>query len=910
MELLNKYLSSKRYEPQPIDLANLNNSHTLCISLVGFHKKVLEIGTSTGYVSKILQDHENIVTGIEVDGEAGSIARSYCEQIIIGDVETIDLDSVLKNSLYDVVLCGDILEHLKDPVSLLTKIIKFLKPDGYLVVSLPNFCHGDVLLNLLHGDFRYSPLGLLDETHLRFFGLKNIYHLFAESGYQISDIHTTNIEVGGTELKIDHEKIPGDLLRFIQSLPQSTVYQYVFTAHPAETVTIPLMDEVDIKKIFSESLVETRQPLLHELDIQTKRAESLQQDLDLIRNSIVWQTTMKFHTKVMVKLFPENSRRSHYYNLGRAGGKILLNNGFSAFYVFFVQYMKKGNSRDDYHEWIEKNEPTPHNLDRLKEEIPNFSYHPKISIITPVWNIDEKWLRLSIESVMNQIYENWELCLVDGGSSKKHIRKVMTEYAKKDLRIKIKFLEENQGIAGNSNEALSLATGDYIGFLDHDDELAPFALFEAVKVLNTNQKYLFIYSDEDKMNEKGVRKDPFFKPDWSPDLFYTCNYLCHFSIIRAQKLHDIGGFRMGYDGSQDYDLFLRITESLNQDEIFHIPKILYHWRMLPQSASSSTEAKPFAYIAAGKALISALSRRGIRGDVTDGLVPGTHRVRYPVQNNPKVSIIIPTKDSVEILQRCVQSILDKTVYKNYDIVIVDNQSVEKKTFDYFETLRNNPKFKLLQYNKSFNFSAINNYAVTRIDSPYILFLNNDTEVIADEWLTAMLEYAQQENVGAVGAKLLYPDNTIQHAGIIIGIIGDPAIGGHSHRHIPDGYPGYFGRASLVQNVSAVTAACMLTKKDVFNQVGGFNEDLAIAFNDVDLCLKIREKGFLIVYTPYAKLYHHESLSRGSEDTLEKRKRFKKEVKYVRERWASVYTRGDPYYNPNLTRDKEDFSIKK
>jgi len=564
--------------------------------------------------------------------------------------------------------------------------------------------------------------------------------------------------------------------------------------------------------------------------------------------------------------------------------------------------------RDPYELWILQNEPSVAQLEQMREECAKFSYRPKISIVTPVWNTDERWLRRAIESVLEQIYDNWELCIIDGGSTKESVGRVLKEYAEKDSRIKVKILGENKGISGNSNEALSLATGEFIGLLDHDDELAPFALYEVVKLLNQDKDVSFVYSDEDKIDDKGRRSIPFFKPDWSPDMFLSHNYLCHFAVIRREVVQRVGGFREGYDGSQDYDLFLRVTEVLDEREIAHIPKVLYHWRIIPGSAADTIEAKPYAIVAAKLALTDAMRRREIGASVTDGLFLGSYRVRYDIIGNPKISIIIPTRDKVNVLKACIESILTRTQYQNYEIIIIDNLSREQKTFDYYRELEANPRIRILEYDKPFNFSDMNNFAASHADGEHLVFLNNDVEIRSGEWLSAMLEHSQRGEVGAVGAKLLYPNNTIQHAGIIIGIIGNPPVAGHTHRHLPVLHPGYFGRANHIANVSAVTAACLMVRKTVFEEVGGFDEELAVAFNDIDLCLKIRKQGYLIVYTPYAKLYHHESLSRGYEDTPEKKARFTREVRYIRERWGKVIDSGDPYYNLNLTREKEDFSV--
>jgi len=560
--------------------------------------------------------------------------------------------------------------------------------------------------------------------------------------------------------------------------------------------------------------------------------------------------------------------------------------------------------KDPYEIWILKNEPTKEKLEEYKKESLSFEYRPKISIITPVWNTDEKWLRAAIESVFSQVYDNWELCIADGCSTKLHVRKILEEYAKKDSRIKVKFLDENNGIAGNSNEALSLATGEFIGFLDHDDELAPFALYEVVKLLNQKSELDFIYSDEDKITTEGKRRDPFFKPDWSPDMFLSYNYICHFTTIRKCLVNKVGGFREEYDGSQDYDLFLRVTKKTQK--IAHIPYILYHWREVSESAAYIETAKPYAYESAKKALRDHLESSDHDVKIFDGRYKGSYRVKYKIKEHPNISIIIPTKDKVDVLKRCIESIQTKTRYENYEIIIVNNNSQEERTFEYFEKLKLNLKIKILEYNKPFNFSEINNYAVSKVSNEYVVLLNNDTEVISGEWLEAMLEFCKRRDVGAVGAKLLYPNDTIQHAGIIIALGG---VAGHSHKNFHKDDPGYTWRPHLIQNLSAVTAACMMLRKEVFKELGGFDEELSVAFNDVELCLKIREKGYLIVYTPYAELYHHESLSRGYENTQEKQARFLKEVEYIKKKWGHVIDKGDPYYNPNLTLDREDFSIK-
>lgn len=615
---------------------------------------------------------------------------------------------------------------------------------------------------------------------------------------------------------------------------------------------------------------------------------------------------------IIIPFFPHSNTIRHILNLGLIGGNILFESGLNAFLRSLLSFFHDNFQPERYQRWIKSNEPTNDELGHLPELSRKFPYRPRISIITPVWETEERLLRFAIDSVLSQTYDNWELCLVDGGSTREHVRPVLQEYASSDVRIKVQYLPENRGIALNSNAALSLATGEFVGFLDHDDQLAPFALHEIVNVLNTENNVQFIYSDEDKIDSDGNRKNPFFKPDWSPDLFFSQNYICHFCVIQKALVDSTGGFREGYEGSQDYDLFLRCIEKIPPAAIVHIPKILYHWRTTQESVASSSLVKPYASLSAKRALKDALTRKGFPVEVFDGLYPTTYRVRYAIVDNPRVSIIIPTKDHVEVLQHCIQSILEKTAYDNYEILIIDNQSQEPQTWDYYASLQERSNIRILMYEGPFNFSAINNYGVAHAESFYILFLNNDTKVISGEWLPSMLEHAQRFDVGAVGVKLLYPNNLIQHAGIILGIEGDFAhmgIAGHSHKYISNRLPGYFFRPHVIGNYSAVTAACLMMRKDVFIEVGGFDENLALAYNDVDLCLKIRQKGYHIVYTPYAILNHHESYSRGPEKTPEKKARFFQDTLWVRNRWGTTIDRGDPYYNPNLTLKNEDFSMK-
>ena len=536
--------------------------------------------------------------------------------------------------------------------------------------------------------------------------------------------------------------------------------------------------------------------------------------------------------------------------------------------------------------------------------IENISYAPKISIITRVCNIDKSYLHQCIHSVLNQTYDNWELCIVDEGNTKDNIKAIIEKYARKDCRVKLIFLNGKYNVAKALNEVLLMRNGEFVCFMENNDVLSENALYDIVKILNEKNEADIIYSDEDMITSEGIRKDPFFKPEWSPDMLRSYNYIRHLAIIRKEVAKAVGGLRDGFEGCELYDLFLRVGETT--ENIVHIPKVLYHKRCIEDLEEKDSEEKVQEYENTKRALKEHIQRVGLKGDVADGQLMGTYHIRYSINGFPKVCVIIPTKDKVEDLRICIDSILRRSSYKNYSIVIVDNSSFERDTFEYYNSVKDNPKISILEYDRPFNFSAVNNYAINRVNSEFLVLLNNDTEVISPDWIEEMLSFGQREDVGAVGALLYYSNDTVQHAGIIIGIKG---VAGHSHKYYIRGSGGYFGRLRTVQNVSAVTGACMMTKKSIFEELGGFDENMSHAFNDVDYCLKMREKGYLVIYTPYAELYHRESLSRGYEVTEEQKKRFEKEIQYFKKKWKRVLDAGDPYYNPNLTIDKEDFSVR-
>ncbi|MGB3404540.1 MAG: glycosyltransferase family 2 protein [Microcoleaceae cyanobacterium] len=524
----------------------------------------------------------------------------------------------------------------------------------------------------------------------------------------------------------------------------------------------------------------------------------------------------------------------------------------------------------------------------------------------PVYNTPESFLREAIESVLNQVYPYWELCIADDASTASYIKPILQEYQAKDHRIKVNFRSTNGHISATSNSALELATGEYIALLDHDDILTPDALYEVVSLLNQHPEADMIYSDEDKLDENNQFNSPFFKPDWCPDSFLSRMYTCHLGVYRRELINQIGGFRIGYEGSQDYDLVLRFTEKT--DKIFHIPKILYHWRVHSNSAASGTTAKPYAYQASLKALQDAIDRRGEAGTVqaVEGYL-GHYLVRYKIKDYKKVSIIIPTRDLAEDLDRCLTSIFTQSSYPNYEVILIDNGSVEQQTHQVITkwNQKESKRFKSYILDIPFNYSKLNNYGVRQVTGEYLLFLNNDTEVITSDWIEAMVEQVQRPSIGAVGALLLFPDDTIQHAGVVMGLGG---VAGHSYYKMPSKIPGYFGNLLGMNNVSAVTAACLMCRREVFENIGGFDEELAIAYNDIDFCLKIRKLGYQNIFLPHVTLYHHESKSRKNyQKSPEKRKILKQEFQLMEERWQDIIY-CDPCYNPNLTKSRPDYTV--
>lgn len=563
---------------------------------------------------------------------------------------------------------------------------------------------------------------------------------------------------------------------------------------------------------------------------------------------------------------------------------------------------------------------------RIERET-KFDYMPQISILVPLYNTDKMMLKEMIDSVLYQTYENWQLCLADG-SDKEHayVEEVCKEYIEKEgdrARIKYARLERNEGISGNTNQCLKLATGEYIGLFDHDDVLHPSVLFEYVKAIN-EQGADYLYCDETTFKSGNIDHmlTMHFKPDYAPDNLRANNYICHFSVFKRSLLDGTELFRSEFDGSQDHDMILRLTDRAKK--VVHIPKLMYYWRCHPQSVASNIGAKTYAIDAARNAVAGHLRSHGYENfKITSTRAFETiFKIRYEIVGNPKISIVIANKDHAVDLRRCISSIYEKSTYDNWEIIVVENNSVEDDIWAYYkeltgvdvktmkEAVSKDGKVRIVTYETdgSFNYSAVNNFGASKATGEYILLLNNDTEVITVNWLEELLMYAQRKDVGAVGGKLYYPDKTIQHAGVVLAL-GAHRTAGHSHYKQSKANLGYMGRLCYAQNVSAVTGACLLVKKALFDEVGGLEENFAISLNDVDFCLKLRKAGYLNVFTPFAECFHYESISRGLDDAGEKLERYNKESEAFRAKWKEVLDAGDPYYNPNFSLDRSDFSLK-
>ena len=731
----------------------------------------------------------------------------------------------------------------------------------------------------------------------------SIYAEMPEKTFCWFSISVKNLEKrrGKPQFYIEEEKVQQGFLR---------VRGWAVAAEP---VRIQIFDE-NKEKIQAEVLRTERvdvEQLYEEMEqMENKDKSGFFVELTNLKGKVVYIVFYAGNTKSVhvVPLQQTVVIRKKIEKYAKKGIRYWKTQGSAALVGKVAAKVRTASTREiPYQKWIVRHLPGPKELERQRRE--KFDFQPKISIVIPLYKTQEKYLRQLVETIKEQTYPNWELCLSDGSGANSPIAGLLESLAASDERIKVVSHEESLQISENTNAAIEIATGDYIAFADHDDELTPNALFECVKALNKNRDVKVLYSDEDKMSMDGHKFfQPHFKPDYNPDLLCTVNYICHLFVVDRKVIEQVGTLRKEFDGAQDYDFIFRCVEHAGAEKIHHIPKILYHWRCHEDSTSENPESKLYAFDAGQRAVQAHYDRIGVKVEVSKGEFLGLYRTKFLRDYDPLISIIIPNKDHIDDLKRCIDSIEAKSTYTNYEYIIVENNSEEKETFAYYEQLEAvNPKVHVVYYKGHFNYSAINNFGVQYAKGEYFLLLNNDTEIINDDCLEELLGYCTREDVGAVGARLYYEDDTIQHAGVVIGFGG---IAGHCFVQQKRGFTGYCHRIICAQDYSAVTAACMMVKREAFEKVGGLSEELQVAFNDIDFCMKLRQAGYLIVYNPYAELYHYESKSRGLEDTPEKVARFNQEIATFEKRWPDILKNGDPFYNPNLTLDSQDFSLKR
>ncbi len=996
-----------------LDTDNQNYSLTGLASRVKSGQRILELGCSYGYLSKFLTEELNCrVVGVDMDADAIEQARDFCTQVIVADLDNEAWLSHIAGQQFDVVLCADVLEHLKNPAALLARLKPYLHTESRILASVPNVAHASVRLELLQGHFDYETLGILDDTHLHFYTRDGLIALLMQAGYVCCDIayscHDLADEVIESCLSAVGLQVTDEVKQVLHR-DDAIAYQYIIEARPAKpellnTIPQPLTPKPLVSSgIYYAELQQTVSDLQvhnqnHQANItrfeETVRALKSQLAAEQVHNKDHQANITRFEETVRALKSQLAAEQAHNKNYQREVSewqvlgatldnalfdltlqlqreqeeKTVLQNqieqlqthnlqlqtdidAVGADKAHLEQVLQRVHKKLSYRmvrglkdmpanikQIVLKKEPQelvlepkentpviPHvhdytawlaaygslseqEVQAIHAEIATWENTPKIAVLMPVYNPKQACLENAIQSVLAQYYPHFELCIADDASTKAYVKEILQAVEQSDARVKVIFRDNNGHISAASNSALSLVTADYVALMDHDDLLTPDALYWVAKTIIEQPNVQLIYSDEDKMDVQGQRYAPYFKPDWNPELFLSHNFICHLGVYKTAKIRELGGFNADFDGAQDYDLALRYSESIEAQTIVHIPHILYHWRAVEGSTANGVQEKSYAEAKIAKAVQAHLQRQNRLAQVTaHARLPGALRVQYVLPEQlPLVSLIIPTRNGFHLLYRCVESIFAKTDYANYELIIINNGSDDVVTLRYLQSLEKNQRVTVIRDNSPFNYSALNNKAVAQAKGELIALLNNDLEVIHADWLGEMVSYAVHPEVGAVGAKLYYPNDTIQHAGVIIGLGG---VAGHSHKHFPRDNPGFCGRLLLSQNLSAVTAACLVLRKEVFDAVGGLDEkNLSIAFNDVDFCLRIKEAGFYNVWTPYAELYHYESATRGYEDTPEKQARFNKEVEYMQQRWGEQGLLKDAAYNVNLTLDREDFSF--
>lgn len=873
-------------------------------------KTFLDVGCAMGYLVAALRDIGVEAYGIDISeyaiGRVREDIRPYCRR---GDIlDGIPSDFPRK---FDCIACVEIAEHLyeEDAGRLIGVLCDSAETVLFSSVSHPA---GDISkCNIQQPEYwskRFAQYGFFRSLEGDAEAIAPGGILFVRQEKTVSRLvedYERGIRQVRLDLKQSLEKKEEHLKRLSRELEKEREEHKTADDLARELrIRKRQMEQIRKKKDSAERKLRAREK---ELELLRKHCEGVSRNYEAISHSFFWRATKPFRMVMIgIKRLMKRTPGLHVTYCALA---CMRNDGFKAMLRFLRQWRVARADRNFVWQYCKgkslyKSEFESYELLR-RQLLSNPGGGPKISVVVPLYNTPELFLRQMVDSVLNQTYLNWELCLADASDGEHaNVEKICRDYAARFSNIRYQKLEGNEGISRNTNRAIAMSTGDYIALFDHDDLLHPSALYYVAKAA-VEQKADFIYTDE--LTFDGTIDNVVIihlKPDFALDNLRSNNYICHLTTFKRSLFNQVGGFRDEYDGSQDYDMILRLTEQA--ENIVHIPHVLYYWRTHAKSVAGDISAKPYCIDAGLRAITAHLERCGIQGRVgTIYNTPGFYKTDYEIDGEPLISILIPNKDHSDDLNRCLKSILQKTTYHNYEIIIIENNSEEPETFSYYETLSSKKNIKVVYYEGGFNYSAINNFGRRFASGEHFLLLNNDTEVISPNWLQEMLMYAQRNDVGAVGAKLYYPDNTVQHAGIGMNIKG---FAGHYHRFFDRGDPGYMGRLSYAQDVSAVTGACIMMRSEVYDGVGGLDESLEVAFNDVDLCLRIREKGYLVVFTPFAELYHYESISRGDDHDWENRNRFRSEVERVRQRWSDRLRAGDPYYNPNLTLETEDFSI--
>jgi GT2 family glycosyltransferase len=822
----------------------------------------LDVGCAHGFLVEALRDRGVDAGGFDISEYAISQARpDVAPHLWVGNV----VDPIAGR--YDLVTCIEVLEHLEE---------------NDAATAVANICAvtDDVIFTSTPDDYR-------EETHLNVRPPEYWSELFGRHGF-VRDLGFDGSFLVWWAVRFRRRRDPWHR---VLADHEREAWRLKTEAHHRNTVLGEQMQAIDrlaarVAELEAEAAARPEldrrlsdaQALILDMEARLRRQASELTQVDAQRHSATFRVAAGME-RIAHRATPAGTRRHRAARTATRAAAVLVEEGPAELARRIGRWMRPRTAAprphgfdDDYQTWLRIHEPDEHRLAAMAEESRQWPERPLISVILPVFNPEESWLRAALDSVRAQAYDRWELCVADDASFRPHVAELLHRYEAEDARVKVAYRKENGGIAVASNAALDLANGEFIALLDHDDVLRPHALLRTTEYILEHPDVDVVYSDEDKILVDGSRGQPFFKPDWSPDGLLAQNYVCHLAVLRRSLVIEVGGFRRGYDGSQDHDLLLRATEKARH--IGHVPDVLYSWRQVPGSAALSSDAKPQAREAGRRAVEDALVRRGVRGHVDQASVPGCYDVRYEVDDHPRVDVIIPTRDRVDLLRQCIAEIETRSTYPNIGIVVVDNDSQAPETLRYLDATRH----QVVRAPGSFNFSRVMNLGVRASSAPYILLLNNDAFVRVPDWIERLLEHAQRPEVGAVGCQLRYPNGELQHCGVGLGH-GQIAFNLHVDR------PG-------VRNVSAVTAACMMLRREVFDEVGGFDERFAISFNDVDLCMRITERGYRIIYNPHAWLEHDESASRG-------RLHPDDDIELFRSRWGTEYTLADPYLTPNL-----------